>query len=49
MEGSAAERTRTLLADGDIADPIGAPPEVYAACADRIEEAIKKRLTEVPL
>lgn len=49
METSAAERTTTLLVDGEIADPFGDAPEVYAKCADTIEDAIKKRLTEVPL
>lgn len=49
METSAAERTTTLLLDGEIADPFGDAPEVYAKCADTIEDAIKKRLTEVPL
>lgn len=49
IERSAAERTTTLLADGDIVDPFGDTQEVYAECADKIEEAIKKRLMEVPL
>ena len=49
IDTSAAERTTTLLADADIVDPFGDTQEVYAKCADRINEAIKERLTEVPL
>ena len=49
MEASAAERTTTLLADADLADPFGDTQEVYANCADRIEQAINERLTEEPL
>jgi len=37
----AAERTFVLRHDGgDVADPIGAPPEVYRACASQIDEQL---------
>ncbi len=41
----AAARTLTLRTDdGDIEDPIGAPPEVYRQCAKQIEEALRRRV-----
>jgi tRNA threonylcarbamoyl adenosine modification protein (Sua5/YciO/YrdC/YwlC family) len=35
-----------LLAESDIADPIGRSQQVYNDCADRIEKAVKKRIDE---
>ncbi len=49
MVPSAEDRTWTLSADQDIADPIGGDRGVYAACADTIEQALKVRLKEVEL
>ncbi len=40
---SAAGRTFTLRRDqGDVSDPIGMPVENYQACAEQIDENIKK-------
>ncbi len=39
----------TLLADGDIADPIGGSRDDYEACARQIESAIEARLKEIEL
>jgi L-threonylcarbamoyladenylate synthase len=36
-----------LLAETDIADPIGQSQQVYNDCADRIEKAVKKRISEL--
>ena len=47
MVPSAEARCRVLAGDEDIEDPMGQPVEVYAACACRIESALKERLTEV--
>jgi protein-tyrosine-phosphatase len=39
-----------LLAEGeDIADPIGQPQAVYERCADLIEMAVEKRISELEL
>jgi L-threonylcarbamoyladenylate synthase len=38
-----------LLAESDIADPIGQPQQVYNDCGDRIEKAVKKRIDEFVL
>ena len=46
---SAADRTATLLPDGDVTDPIGGDVAIYERCADAIESALKERLTEVDL
>ena len=35
-----------LLAEEDIADPIGQPQEVFNNCAELIEKAVKKRISE---
>ena len=35
-----------LLAEQDIADPIGQPQQVYDECAGRIAEAVEKQLSE---
>jgi L-threonylcarbamoyladenylate synthase len=42
------ERARRL-GDEDIHDPIGENESVYAKCADRIEQALRQRLEEIPL
>lgn len=47
MMPSAEARCRVLAEDEDIEDPMGQPVEVYAACARKIESALKERLTEV--
>jgi protein-tyrosine phosphatase len=44
---SAEGRCRVLAAQGDIEDPIGGSVETYAACAARIETALKERLAEL--
>jgi tRNA threonylcarbamoyl adenosine modification protein (Sua5/YciO/YrdC/YwlC family) len=36
-----------LLAEEDIADPVGQPQQVFNSCADLIEEAVKKRVSEL--
>ncbi len=39
---AAAERVRTLRHDGtDVSDPIGAPTEVYMACAEQIDQELE--------
>jgi protein-tyrosine phosphatase len=45
----AADRVYLLSGDMDIEDPVGAGPEVYAVCADRIENALRQRLEEIEL
>jgi protein-tyrosine phosphatase len=43
----AAERTRVLCRNGaDVADPIGGPKELYARCADQIEEQLEAYVAE---
>ncbi len=46
---SANDRTVTLCAEGDIADPIGAGRDVYADCAHTIQNALAIRLQEIDL
>jgi L-threonylcarbamoyladenylate synthase len=48
MDPGARDRARRLNAD-DIGDPIGENDSVYARCADRIEQALRHRLEEIPL
>ena len=49
-QGSVANRAMLLRPDGqDIADPIGASREMYAACARQIDEALQARLEEMDL
>jgi tRNA threonylcarbamoyl adenosine modification protein (Sua5/YciO/YrdC/YwlC family) len=45
LDQHAAEKCM-LLAESDIADPIGQPQQVYDDCADLIEKAVKKRISE---
>ena len=47
MLPSAAAKTRCLDPDGDIEDPLGHEPDVYARCAGRIRSLICWRLDEV--
>lgn len=46
---AAAERTRVLCDEGDVADPIGGPLERYQRCAAQVESAITSRLDELGL
>lgn len=42
----AADKTELLDPAGPIADPVGGGPEEYRRCADQIEQAVERRLTE---
>nr|MBP8305387.1 RpiB/LacA/LacB family sugar-phosphate isomerase [Phycisphaerae bacterium] len=42
----AADRCMLLDPDGEIADPIGQPLEVFQRCAQQIQRAIEKRVAE---
>ncbi len=45
---AAAGRVHTLMRDGgDVSDPIGAPPEVYLACADQIDQELAAWVEEL--
>lgn len=46
LEPEAANRC-VLLADSDVADPIGQPQQVYNCCANQIEKAVNKRIAEL--
>lgn len=46
LDQHAAEKCM-LLAESDIADPIGQPQQVYDDCAELIEKAVKKRISEL--
>jgi tRNA threonylcarbamoyl adenosine modification protein (Sua5/YciO/YrdC/YwlC family) len=48
LDRHAAEKCM-LLAESDIADPIGQPQQVYDDCAELIEKAVKKRISELVL
>ncbi len=43
----AADKCKLLAEQGDIADPIGRPQGEYNRCADVIEKAVKKRVSEL--
>lgn len=43
----ASGKCMLLDSSGDIADPIGGGLEVYRACAEQIEKALKKRISEM--
>jgi protein-tyrosine-phosphatase len=43
---TAADRCQ-LVCDTDVEDPAGRPVEVYAACADRLEACLRRKLDEV--
>ncbi len=45
----ASQRCAVLDAEGDIVDPVGQPVAVYRACASQIENAIKRRLSELAI
>jgi protein-tyrosine phosphatase len=46
----AASRAKLLSVDGfDIADPIGAPVDVYEQCAQQLDAAIAARIAELDL
>jgi protein-tyrosine phosphatase len=47
LSRDAASKCALLTGDRDIPDPIGQPQEVYNSCADLIEEAVKKRISEL--
>ncbi len=47
VDASAEAKCDLLANDEDIDDPIGGSVETYAACADRIESALKKRLAGI--
>jgi protein-tyrosine-phosphatase len=38
-----------MLAETDIPDPIGQGQQIYNACAERIEKAVKERIRELEL
>jgi tRNA threonylcarbamoyl adenosine modification protein (Sua5/YciO/YrdC/YwlC family) len=46
LEPEAGKRC-VLLADSDVADPIGQPQQVYNRCANQIEEAVNNRIAEL--
>jgi len=46
---SAAGRAELLAGDRDIEDPIGADDGAYHSCAERIMEACRRRILELPL
>ena len=45
----AAEKCMLLADNEDVCDPIGKPQRVYNECAERIEKAVKKRVSELVL
>lgn len=45
----AERKTFRLAPEGDVADPIGAPLPVYERVADRLDQVIEQRLSELPL
>jgi protein-tyrosine phosphatase len=47
MVPEAANRCLMLEENGRIPDPIGQPQDFYNNCADQIERAVKKRLSEL--
>lgn len=47
MASDARDRSR-LLDEQDIEDPLGGDEETYTRCADRIEQALRLRLEEIP-
>lgn len=46
LDSSAVQKCMLLVEGEDVADPIGQRQEVYDECADLIEEAVKKRISE---
>ena len=49
LSPGAADKCVLLAENIDIPDPIGQPQEVYDSCADLIENAVKKRISELVL
>ncbi|MHC4705695.1 MAG: L-threonylcarbamoyladenylate synthase [Planctomycetota bacterium] len=49
LRPEAATKCRLLAEGEDIADPIGQPQVVYERCADLIERAVKRRISELEL
>jgi len=47
LSPEAAKKTMLLAEDKDIPDPVGQPQRVYNNCAELIEKAIKKRISEL--
>ena len=47
LSGRAAEKCVLLSEGKDIPDPIGQPQQVYDDCANMIEEAVKKTVSEL--
>ena len=45
----AADRVERLIPDQDIGDPMGGSQTDYDRCADAIEQAVRRRMNEVPL
>lgn len=43
----AAPRTRLLMPDADLSDPIGGSAEIYRACAEQIEQALDPHADEI--
>jgi protein-tyrosine-phosphatase len=43
----AASRTKLLMSEGDVADPIGGPLEVYRRCAEQIEQGVKLHVEQI--
>lgn len=43
----ASPRIQCLSDEGDIADPIGGPKELYRQCAEQVEQALRKRIETV--
>jgi L-threonylcarbamoyladenylate synthase len=49
MDPGASNRCYLLEENGQIPDPIGRPQAFYNSCADRIERAVKKRISELKI
>jgi protein-tyrosine-phosphatase len=41
-----ADKCMLVSREGEIADPVGQPLEVFRRCADQLEKAIKQRISE---
>jgi protein-tyrosine-phosphatase len=49
MVPRAAGYASLLLDEEEVQDPMGGERAAYEACADRIEQGLKRRLAEVPV
>ena len=47
LSPDAANRCSLLAGDEEIHDPIGCPQDIFNSCAERIEKAVKKRISEL--